>query len=105
MERVGCRGRGGQQISELYVQNENKLVRENWLWSGKSQGKVREFCFTQTVDTLYQCHFSDRIVIVFLSLLGDFGIIHKLLCKKVHDRIIYCIFLEARKTMFYWYIV
>ena len=39
-------------MSELNVQNENELVRENWLWSGKSQGKVREFCFTQIVDTL-----------------------------------------------------
>ena len=27
--RVCYRGRGGQQMSELYVQYENKLVREN----------------------------------------------------------------------------
>ena len=40
-------------MSELYVQNENNLVRENLLLSGKSQGKVREFRFTQIVDTLY----------------------------------------------------
>ena len=39
-------------MSELYIQNTNKLVRENRVWSGKSQGKVREFCFTQIVDTL-----------------------------------------------------
>ena len=41
-------------MSELYVQNTNKLVRENRLWSGKSKEKVREFCFTQIVDTLYK---------------------------------------------------
>ena len=39
-------------MSEYYVQNENKLVRENLLWSGKSQGKVMEFCFNQILDTL-----------------------------------------------------
>ena len=38
---------GGQQMSELYVQNTKTLVRE----IDFSQGKVRQICFTQIVDT------------------------------------------------------
>ena len=44
--------KGMRQMPELCAK-----YRKNWsgkfeFWSGKSQGKVREFCFTQIVDTL-----------------------------------------------------
>ena len=39
-------------MSKFDAQNTINLVRENWFQSGKSQGKVREFCISQIVDTL-----------------------------------------------------
>ena len=38
-------------MSELYVQNTNKFGKIDY-----GQGKVREFCFTQIVDTLMKSH-------------------------------------------------
>ena len=61
-------------MSELHVQNENKLVRENCLWSGKSQGKVREFCFTQIVDTLLLlCLFSPEVLFLYKTFLCTYN--------------------------------